>query len=849
MDEKKLKELQEAVSAIQISNEKIVSHFSTSNKQNLFKQVADQRKEKKQEAAAVKRDKEQTILLDDIRAGISKLGEGLKSGIPKLLGKIIAPIAAAVAIVAAPLIVLVNFFKQLKTEISVLKRLGPGLKKLFKPLTNLFAEEGVLGKAIARVKDFFKGAKGRVSKLFKPLTNLFAEDSVLGKFFKKVGQIWTKVKSAFSKEGILGRLFSKLSNFAKMIFSFVKGAAPMANNITKFAASFGQVLGKLFWPITVIMGIWEVVSGFIEGWQKEGFLEGVSQALQNLAGTFIGSLLDLIKSAVSWVLGKLGFSNAESALDSFSFETLIRDAISGLFNMIKGVVDWAVVKFNDLTSFLAPLWESALGAAADLGTWISDTFIAPLGDWFKKLFENPLGAITDGISAFIGAYISIGAWIWEAGIKPVIEFVSGLFTGALDMFRAGWDTFASSIGFNPNFGDWVWGKTVEPVWTFISGLFGWGADDEKEGFSLSTFISDTIDSVWEWIKDLFSPTKIMGKVGGAVADAGGAVAGFFGNLIGGDDTPKAPMDKKKDKEESGGWFSGWGFGDDEPAKKKPSVAAAATLAAGMAISGGAAAAAAPSTPPAAVKKMAGGNINWAFISEKEGGSQTKGYVPDAKGSKSGVTIATGFDLGARNANDISALPTSLQTKLAPFLGLHGMEAKAALNQKGLEVTSEEATLIDKMSKGEAVKRLKTQWNKTAEEMGGKRFEELTEEQATVAASVAFQYGSLEKTPKFKEMVQSGDWEGAINELDNFGDKYGTRRKSEATLLRSGQSKDMLAAQAGLSDAQSMGQGAGGTTMQISMNQKGGDTVNMGPKNTRMPGSPAGSNTNVFTPTS
>ena len=39
------------------------------------------------------------------------------------------------------------------------------------------------------------------------------------------------------------------------------------------------------------------------------------------------------------------------------------------------------------------------------------------------------------------------------------------------------------------------------------------------------------------------------------------------------------------------------------------------------------------------------NIDWDFILEQEG-FRLKGYVPDAKNSKSGVTIASGFDLGA-----------------------------------------------------------------------------------------------------------------------------------------------------------------------------------------------------------
>ena len=49
------------------------------------------------------------------------------------------------------------------------------------------------------------------------------------------------------------------------------------------------------------------------------------------------------------------------------------------------------------------------------------------------------------------------------------------------------------------------------------------------------------------------------------------------------------------------------------------------------------------------------SIDYSFLSELEGGSQTTGYVPAAGVSKSGVTIATGFDLGQRSEGDLKAL--------------------------------------------------------------------------------------------------------------------------------------------------------------------------------------------------
>lgn len=58
-------------------------------------------------------------------------------------------------------------------------------------------------------------------------------------------------------------------------------------------------------------------------------------------------------------------------------------------------------------------------------------------------------------------------------------------------------------------------------------------------------------------------------------------------------------------------------------------------------------------------------INYEFLSRLEGGSRTSGYVPVPESSQSGVTIATGFDLGQRDEDDLKqlALDESLIAKL------------------------------------------------------------------------------------------------------------------------------------------------------------------------------------------
>ncbi|MCA9700002.1 MAG: hypothetical protein KC431_20930, partial [Myxococcales bacterium] len=86
-------------------------------------------------------------------------------------------------------------------------------------------------------------------------------------------------------------------------------------------------------------------------------------------------------------------------------------------------------------------------------------------------------------------------------------------------------------------------------------------------------------------------------------------------------------------------------------------------------------------------------IDWHFIHELEG-SVLKANVPNAANSKSGATVGSGFDLGARNVADLQGLglPPQLIEKFKPYLGKQGMTAKTFLDQNPLTITAAEAEL-------------------------------------------------------------------------------------------------------------------------------------------------------------
>ncbi|MEJ2682510.1 MAG: pesticin C-terminus-like muramidase, partial [Gammaproteobacteria bacterium] len=136
---------------------------------------------------------------------------------------------------------------------------------------------------------------------------------------------------------------------------------------------------------------------------------------------------------------------------------------------------------------------------------------------------------------------------------------------------------------------------------------------------------------------------------------------------------------------------------------------------------------------------------------------TVGYVPAAGISKSGVTIATGFDLGQRNESDLKLLKLDalLKAKLKPYLGVKGKAAQDLIKKTPLVINLHQAQAIDKAVKSAHVAQLKLKYNASTSK---KKFTDLPSPAQTVIASVSFQYGvGLDvRAPKFWKAVTSQD---------------------------------------------------------------------------------------------
>lgn len=138
--------------------------------------------------------------------------------------------------------------------------------------------------------------------------------------------------------GAIGSVFTKLGAIAKAIPALVTKAMPFIKQGAKF---FKQIFKRLFWPVTALIGIFSFVDGFIAGYQEGGLVEGFKQGIESLFNNLVDAPLNMLKSAVSWIMGILGFENIEKALDSFDFDIggMLADGFQFLVDFFQDIPD------------------------------------------------------------------------------------------------------------------------------------------------------------------------------------------------------------------------------------------------------------------------------------------------------------------------------------------------------------------------------------------------------------------------------------------------------------------------------------------------------------------------------
>ena len=445
-----------------------------------------------------------------------EMGSGTFDGIKKFLG--------ATTLFLGGVLLVLKLLQNPKFREGVMSFLN-GIKTVYEQLASF-------GEA---VKDDLKGAITGPGTLIgiNKLTALFTgKDGPFTKFNTKVTTAITKFTTSiddfFKAKGLglsgPGGLMSKIRSIFRPIKTLATTVLKMPI-ISTFTSWFGKggtllkFIGKLFLPFTIIIGVWDTIKGAFEGYSDESegtwvdkIVGAISGGIQGLINSLVMIPLDFLKSALGWLLGKLGFTGAEEGLSKFSFADTFSMIMEKWEEIMSAIGNWIVGLFTNPVEALKVLWTAIVGEGGLLDilwapikgviTWVQGLF--PSWETVKEGLLAALAMTTDAaewlwttISApFIGAFEWIKSLFpsWEdvkAGILTVLKYgtapgwlyllITGPLKGAFDWIKGlfpSWEDIKQKvmdgIGLIGDAGSWLLGiikKPFEPLFDFISSIF------------------------------------------------------------------------------------------------------------------------------------------------------------------------------------------------------------------------------------------------------------------------------------------------------------------------------------------------------------------------------------------
>lgn len=198
---------------------------------------------------------------------------------------------------------------------------------------------------INRVQSVFKTVSEFISNVVKVLrgwgskiVQLFVDlKTAIMSFFEPIREAWQIVKTYSSS---VSKATGKVTGFFSSIGEFFTGLGSKLSIFRKLLGGVFKLFKNISYPITVIMGLFDGITGAIEGFKKDGLVGGIFGFIKGAWNSIVSSFMDLIKDMISWVLDKFGFKDAAKWLDSFSFEDIFNSFWDAFAKPFKAVQDF-----------------------------------------------------------------------------------------------------------------------------------------------------------------------------------------------------------------------------------------------------------------------------------------------------------------------------------------------------------------------------------------------------------------------------------------------------------------------------------------------------------------------------
>jgi len=368
---------------------------------------------------AIKREDDQTELLKRIAentGGKDKFKAEKKDD----LGDSLGPLGIGLAVAAGTIAGLVSawvktvklFGEMFGKGLTALGEIFPSFGKILKVVQETFTGfiegiKGIFSSVVSKFASMFESAVG----FFK---NLFGEGSLLGKVVSTIKSAVTgflePITAGFTALAEASGPISKAISFVKNgIGTFMEFFTGIGSKLEMFGTLFRAVSGivsKIAYPLMVVMAVWDTIKGALKGWEEGGLIGAIGGAIKGLFNSLVGGVADMIKGAISWIAGALGFTAVEKFLDSFSFEDLFSDLVDAILFIPQTIQNFIMHPIDSIMK---------------LGKIIMDTFSGivhvfdPVIDFFSGIGDSIIGML-EGIGIpemgftipIIGKKVSIG---------------------------------------------------------------------------------------------------------------------------------------------------------------------------------------------------------------------------------------------------------------------------------------------------------------------------------------------------------------------------------------------------------------------------------------------------------
>ena len=268
------------------------------------------------------------------------------------------------------------------------------------------------------IENMNKALNTRFVNMLRPVRNLFFGAFMQFRliqldFMEKIRTIRTAIqenklvtfivnsfKNAFAR---IAGVFRPIIATIRGLFAAGTGTAVMAiDNIMGPLKAVGRFLSKLFLPITLILGVIDGVTGFMEEYGETGsIVDGIRGAVEGIVDGFIGTLVRLFTDLLDMALSYLGLEQLGSFIGEFG-EKLTADfkaAVGGIVDVVTGIftLDWERIKkgFGTLFSSTGSFFLNVLTAPIDMAVnFIRDIFGFGGADANFSLIEYVVGMAT-----------------------------------------------------------------------------------------------------------------------------------------------------------------------------------------------------------------------------------------------------------------------------------------------------------------------------------------------------------------------------------------------------------------------------------------------------------------------